>query len=63
MHDMPNYFGMNTEHLNSHIRTAVDALCRQLEDNPAVPDVVQESARHLQQAAVHFTNTLYGKGA
>ncbi len=52
-------FETDTKHLNSKMRTAIDALRSQINENPAAPQELREALESLNEAAVKFTNTLY----
>ncbi len=52
-------FEADTKHLNSKMRTAIDALRSQINENPAAPQELREALESLNEAAVKFTNTLY----
>ena len=60
---MTDPFKTDTEHLNSKMRTAINALRSQISENPAAPKELRDAMELLNQAAVMFTNTLYtGEG-
>ncbi len=52
-------FETDTKHLNSKMRTAINALRSQINENPAAPQELREALGSLNEAAVKFTNTLY----
>ncbi len=56
-------FETDTKHLNSKMRTAIDALRSQISENPAASKELRDAMESLNQAAVMFTTTLYaGEG-
>ncbi len=60
---MTDPFKADTEHLNSKMRTAINALRSQISESPAAPKELRDAMESLNQAAVRFTNTLYaGEG-
>ncbi len=60
---MTDPFKTDTEHLNSKMRTAINALRSQISENPAASKELRDAMESLNQAALMFTNTLYaGEG-
>lgn len=55
----PDYFRMDTEQLNAAMRTTVDALRSQVNENPLATDRQRAAGEALNEAAGEFTNALY----